>query len=110
MNWDELAGHADRGVLIGSHSVSHPHLAELNDDELRRELNESKAEIEDRLGRFCSDLAYPYGEQDERVRLAARGAMYERAYALRRPQGGRMRCRGSTSTGGTPFPERCSGP
>jgi peptidoglycan/xylan/chitin deacetylase (PgdA/CDA1 family) len=89
MNWDELAGHADRGVLIGSHSVSHPHLVELNDDELRRELNESKAEIEDRLGRVCSDLAYPYGEHDERVRLAARGAMYERAYALRRPQGGR---------------------
>jgi hypothetical protein len=61
---------------------------ELNDDELRRELNESKVEIEDRLGRLCSDLAYPYGEHDERVRLAAREAMYERAYALRRPQGG----------------------
>ena len=53
MNWDELAGHAVPGVLIGSHSVSHPHLVELYDDELRRELNESKAEIEDRLGRVC---------------------------------------------------------
>jgi len=88
MSWEELLGHADRGVLIGSHTVSHAHLTQLSDDELRRELNDSKAEIEDRLSRVCSDLAYPYGEHDERVRLAARGAMYERAYALRRPRGG----------------------
>jgi peptidoglycan/xylan/chitin deacetylase (PgdA/CDA1 family) len=88
MSWDELLGHADRGVLIGSHTVSHPHLTALSDDELRRELNESKAEIEERLRRPCPDLAYPYGEHDERVRLAARRATYERAYALRRPRGG----------------------
>jgi peptidoglycan/xylan/chitin deacetylase (PgdA/CDA1 family) len=83
MDWDELLEHAQRGVAIGSHAVSHPHLTRLPADDLRRELNESKEEIEDRLGRPCEDLAYPYGEHDARVRAAARTAGYGRAYALR---------------------------
>jgi peptidoglycan/xylan/chitin deacetylase (PgdA/CDA1 family) len=83
MNWDELREQAARGIAIGSHAVSHPHLTTLSEDELRRELNESREEIEDRLGRPCDDLAYPYGEHDERVRAAARAAGYRRAYALR---------------------------
>ena len=83
MGWDELRERADRGVAIGSHAVSHPHLTTLAADELRRELRESKEEIEDRLGRPCDDLAYPYGEYDGRVRAEARAAGYERAYALR---------------------------
>ena len=65
MSWDELRDHADRGLRVGSHAVSHPHLTRLSDAELRRE------------------LAYPYGEQDERVRAAARRTGYDCAYALR---------------------------
>lgn len=83
MTWDELRAHADDGVLIGSHSVTHPHLAELGDDELRREVDKSKAAAEDELGRQCPDFAYPYGEHDTRVRGAVRAAGYERAYSLR---------------------------
>ena len=83
MNWDELREHAARGIAIGSHAVSHPHLVTLSESELRRELTESKEEIEDRLSRPCEDIAYPYGEHDERVRAAARAAGYRRAYALR---------------------------
>jgi peptidoglycan/xylan/chitin deacetylase (PgdA/CDA1 family) len=83
MNWDALLEHADRGVAIGSHGVSHAHLTNLSGDELRRELSESKEEIEDRLGKPCDDFAYPYGEHDARVRAAARTAGYGRAYALR---------------------------
>jgi peptidoglycan/xylan/chitin deacetylase (PgdA/CDA1 family) len=82
MNWDELREHAARGIAIGSHTVSHPHLTTLSDEQLRRELTESKVEIEDRLGRPCSALSYPYGEHDDRVRAAALGAGYLRAYAL----------------------------
>jgi peptidoglycan/xylan/chitin deacetylase (PgdA/CDA1 family) len=83
MTWDELRAHAARGVAIGSHGVSHAHLTRLSDDEVRRELTESKQQIEDELGGSCAELAYPYGDHDERVRRAARAAGYERAYALR---------------------------
>jgi peptidoglycan/xylan/chitin deacetylase (PgdA/CDA1 family) len=83
MSWDELREHADRGVQIGSHTVAHSHLTRLSDAELRRELEDSKDEAEAELGRPCRELAYPYGEHDERVRAAARGACYERAFGLR---------------------------
>jgi peptidoglycan/xylan/chitin deacetylase (PgdA/CDA1 family) len=83
MTWDELRAHAERGVAIGSHGVSHTHLTRLSDEQLRRELTDSKQQIEDELGRPCPELAYPYGEHDERVRQAARDARYERAYGLR---------------------------
>jgi peptidoglycan/xylan/chitin deacetylase (PgdA/CDA1 family) len=83
MTWDELRMHADDGVLVGSHAVTHPHLPAVGDDELRRELRDSKAAIEDELGLRCPDFAYPYGEHDVRVRGAVRAVGYERAYALR---------------------------
>lgn len=82
MTWDDLRAHAADGVAIGSHGVTHAHLTRLGDDDLRRELVESKQQIEDELGRPCAELAYPYGEHDERVRAAARGAGYDRAYGL----------------------------
>jgi peptidoglycan/xylan/chitin deacetylase (PgdA/CDA1 family) len=82
MAWDELRGHAARGIAIGSHTVSHAHLTRLSDAELRHELTDSKAELESELGRPCTELAYPYGEHDARVRAAARAAGYRRAYAL----------------------------
>jgi peptidoglycan/xylan/chitin deacetylase (PgdA/CDA1 family) len=83
MDWDELREHAARGIGVGSHTVSHARLPTLSGDELRRELNESKEEVEERLRRSCDDLAYPYGEHDARVRAAARAAGYGRAHALR---------------------------
>jgi peptidoglycan/xylan/chitin deacetylase (PgdA/CDA1 family) len=83
MTWDDLRGHAENGVEIGSHGVTHAHLTRLSDEEVRRELRDSKEAVEDELGRPCPDFAYPYGEHDERVRTLARAAGYERAYGLR---------------------------
>jgi peptidoglycan/xylan/chitin deacetylase (PgdA/CDA1 family) len=83
MTWEDLRAHADAGIAIGSHGVTHAHLTRLGDDELRLELVESRQQLEEELGRPCTELAYPYGEHDERVRAAARAAGYERAYGLR---------------------------
>jgi peptidoglycan/xylan/chitin deacetylase (PgdA/CDA1 family) len=82
MGWDDLRGLAERGLELGSHTLSHPHLPALADDELRRELEESKARLEDELGRPCRYLAYPFGDEEERVRGAARRAGYDAAFAL----------------------------
>jgi peptidoglycan/xylan/chitin deacetylase (PgdA/CDA1 family) len=82
MAWDDLRSHAARGVEIGSHAVSHPHLTTLSDDDVQGEVRESKERIEAELGRPCEDFAYPYGEYDARVQEAVRAAGYVRAYAL----------------------------
>ena len=82
MTWNELRAHVERGVELGSHGVSHAHLTELGDDEVRRELVDSKHELEAELGRACPDFAYPYGEHDARLRALVRAAGYERGYGL----------------------------
>ena len=84
MDWDTLRGLAERGVEIGSHTVSHRHLLELTDTELARELTESRRRIEAELGHPCRILAYPFGEEDGRCRAAARTAGYEAAFTLPR--------------------------
>ena len=82
MNWDELRALGDRGVEIGSHTLSHPHLPRLSDVEIDRELRDSRAQIADELGRPCRFLAYPFGEHDARVRAGAHRAGYEAAHSL----------------------------
>src|SRR5215208_6892216 len=47
MTWDMLRELAERGVEIGSHTVSHPHLPELEDAELAAELRDSRERIGD---------------------------------------------------------------
>jgi peptidoglycan/xylan/chitin deacetylase (PgdA/CDA1 family) len=82
MSWDQLGGLADAGWEVGSHTRTHPHLTTLDDGALRSELAESRATVEDRLGRPCPTLAYPYGDYDERVVEAARAAGYSAAGTL----------------------------
>jgi peptidoglycan/xylan/chitin deacetylase (PgdA/CDA1 family) len=77
------------GWEIGSHTRTHPRLTQLDDASLAAELRGSRERCERRLGRPCRSLAYPYGDVDERVVEAARGAGYESAAALpRRFEGG----------------------
>ena len=82
MRWDELRQLVERGVEIGSHTATHGHLTRLSDRELNDELSGSRSHLEDELRRPCRFLAYPYGEEDSRVRTAARRAGYEAAFAL----------------------------
>jgi peptidoglycan/xylan/chitin deacetylase (PgdA/CDA1 family) len=83
MSWDQLGELAEVGWEIGSHTSTHPHLDQVRDDaQLRAELVESKVTVEERLGRDCTTLAYPYGDYDERVVAAAGAAGYAAAGTL----------------------------
>jgi peptidoglycan/xylan/chitin deacetylase (PgdA/CDA1 family) len=85
MTWDELREVAAMGVEVGSHTVTHPRLTQLSDEELREELRASKEKLEDELQRRCALLVYPFGDQDARVRAAARDAGYSAAFADYQP-------------------------
>jgi peptidoglycan/xylan/chitin deacetylase (PgdA/CDA1 family) len=82
LTWGGLRTLAEQGVEIGSHTISHRHLPELSDEDIVREIRDSKQKIEAEVGRPCTLLAYPYGEEDARCRAAAREAGYEAAYTL----------------------------
>ena len=82
MSWEELARLAALGWEIGSHTRSHPRLTALDDSALEEELRRSKSDCEERLGRACDAIAYPYGDHDLRVAEAARRAGYRAAGTL----------------------------
>lgn len=75
MNWDQLAEMRRAGMEIGSHTATHPILAQLPNREcIAREMSQSRASVESRLGGGCHTLAYPEGLAyaiDERVRDVA---------------------------------------
>jgi peptidoglycan/xylan/chitin deacetylase (PgdA/CDA1 family) len=49
-----------QGISIGSHTVSHPELKLLPQDEVEHELSESKKSLEDALGAPVKSFAYPF--------------------------------------------------
>jgi peptidoglycan/xylan/chitin deacetylase (PgdA/CDA1 family) len=61
LNVAELKQLDEAGMSIGAHTVSHPVLSLCSENEARREILESKLEIERALGRPVWAFAYPFG-------------------------------------------------
>lgn len=81
ITWEDVGAMREEGAEFGSHTLTHPHLPELDDATLETELGQSKALVEERLGR-CDAIAYPFGDWDPRVAAAARRAGYRFAFSL----------------------------
>ena len=65
MSWPELAELAsDPLVTIGAHTVSHPILSRLSQDEARSEMELSRSVIEAALAVKPAHLSYPYGDRN----------------------------------------------
>ena len=60
----EMAG---RGMSFGSHTVSHRALAEMPEEEIRRELMESKTTLESITGQTIDVISYPCGSYNQTV-------------------------------------------
>jgi peptidoglycan/xylan/chitin deacetylase (PgdA/CDA1 family) len=61
LSWPDCRQLADQRMTIGSHTVTHRALADLDERAARSELRDSKRELEDRLGRHVADFCAPYG-------------------------------------------------
>jgi peptidoglycan/xylan/chitin deacetylase (PgdA/CDA1 family) len=83
LNAAELRQMHAGGMEIGSHTVNHARMPELDDASLRRELTDSKAALEDAIGAPVSSFAYPYGAWDARCADAVRKARYAAACTTR---------------------------
>jgi len=81
LSWDALESLREAGWEIGSHTVTHPSLPDLDDATLARELAESRRVIVEHLG-DCRTVAYPYGAADARVAAATAAAGYEAGCTL----------------------------
>jgi peptidoglycan/xylan/chitin deacetylase (PgdA/CDA1 family) len=67
-------------VRFGSHTLTHPSLPDLDDRQLRREVADSKHQLEDLLGEEVNTFAYPFGYLNRRVRAAVVEAGYKLAF------------------------------
>jgi peptidoglycan/xylan/chitin deacetylase (PgdA/CDA1 family) len=76
LNWEQLAALAAVRWEIGSHTMNHARLPDLDDVSLDADLLESRSTIEERLGLPCRSIAYPYSAWDARVRSATVRAGY----------------------------------
>jgi peptidoglycan/xylan/chitin deacetylase (PgdA/CDA1 family) len=81
LTWDQVRELDRAGVVIASHTLTHPWLPDLSDDELRCELCASKQMIEAEIGHAVMAMAYPYGAFDERVKQVARQCGYTAAHS-----------------------------
>lgn len=81
LRWAEIVDLDRLGTLrFEAHSVTHRNLVQLDDDEARWEILESKRTLADRLGRRIEVFCYPGGVSGEREEAFAREAGY--AYAV----------------------------
>jgi len=67
---------SDLGFEIGSHSLTHRYLTDLADTDLRRELEQSKAMLEQIVGKPVPHFSCPGGRLNSRVAQAAAKAGY----------------------------------
>lgn len=96
--WQMPKGHADQnetvldcarlrelskdGIEVYSHTVSHPNLTTLSAEQLRKELADSKAALEQILGRSVDTISYPHGRHDENVLKAAKDTGYRLGFTI----------------------------
>jgi peptidoglycan/xylan/chitin deacetylase (PgdA/CDA1 family) len=76
----EIAG---SGHEVGSHSLTHANLVWLGDDDLLKELRDSKLILEDITGSAVRGLSFPFGSWNKRVWNAAKSVGYEYATVYR---------------------------
>ncbi len=76
-SWNQAREMLDSGIIdIQSHTHSHQVATSLTDFDLYFELKTSKNLIENKLGKKCSVIAFPFGAADEREIEAAKRAGY----------------------------------
>jgi peptidoglycan/xylan/chitin deacetylase (PgdA/CDA1 family) len=80
MTRDDAAALHDGGMELASHSMTHPDLRRLTEDELETEVQRSRAEIEVITGAPCTTFAYPFGLYGEREMSAVARAGYDLAF------------------------------
>jgi peptidoglycan/xylan/chitin deacetylase (PgdA/CDA1 family) len=61
LSWSGCQQLADQRMTVGSHTVTHRALADLDERAARSELRDSKRELEERLGIHVVDFCAPYG-------------------------------------------------
>jgi peptidoglycan/xylan/chitin deacetylase (PgdA/CDA1 family) len=67
LDWDALAGLAERGIEMGAHTLTHPHLTSVGPEEASEEILGGVELVAQNTGARPRSFAYPYGSYDDAV-------------------------------------------
>jgi Polysaccharide deacetylase len=82
MTWDEIRELKGQGIQFGSHTVTHPKLQDMPLQDVKYELEISKAHLEEELDQSITAFCYPYAFPEENTTfiLALREMMVDAGY------------------------------
>lgn len=83
MDWQDINYILKQGVEIGSHTLTHPSLREIDIKEAEREIEFSKKKLEDKLGVEIKSFCYPYGHYNQAVRDVVEKTGYRYAFTTK---------------------------
>jgi peptidoglycan/xylan/chitin deacetylase (PgdA/CDA1 family) len=72
MTWDEVRQLITQGISFGSHTVSHPQLTDLSENEIKHEIKASKERIEEETGTKVDSFSYPFAFPQENLDFISR--------------------------------------
>jgi len=85
MDWDEARSIQQRGVELGGHTIGHPILAKLDEEEQAREVRGGAESMQRELGVAPATFAYPWGRRwdfDSRTSAAVRSCGFASAVTM----------------------------
>ena len=77
LTWEQVSEMEAYGMEIGSHTCTHRQLTELSAEEQWSEIAQSRADIEDKLGRQVISFCYPKGDLNEEIAQLVETAGYQ---------------------------------
>jgi len=84
LSWEEIREMSENGMEFGVHTRRHPNLvSEVTFEEARWEIEQSKRDIEEKLGREVKAFAYPYGKFNEEIVKIVKEAGFTGAVSAR---------------------------
>ena len=83
LNWDEVREISRQGHDIGSHTRSHRLLTQLDEDDARKEIFESRVDLSRKIGKEVVGFSYPRGEWNQTVAKLVAQAGYSYAVTTR---------------------------
>jgi peptidoglycan/xylan/chitin deacetylase (PgdA/CDA1 family) len=69
-------------VALGSHTITHPSMLELDRKRARTEIEDSRNHLSELTGREIHDFSFPYGVHDASTIAMCRRAGYESVYSI----------------------------
>jgi peptidoglycan/xylan/chitin deacetylase (PgdA/CDA1 family) len=83
LTWEQVAALRDAGMEIGAHTLSHPDLTLLDWETAGFEIEQSKVELEQRLGINVTSFCYPTGLYNAAIEEQVRASGYLNATTTR---------------------------